>query len=143
MQTPTRTSPYELLQERFCHDPWKLLVVCMMLNQTSAKQVKQVVDKFFLAFPAAESLVQADVRAVAEFIRPLGLYNRRAAALQRMSIDYLREGWTDVQDFYGVGKYASDSYRIFVLRECPENEEDVDDKELKNYVRWARGAAPN
>lgn len=137
MHTPQET--YGLIQEELRPDGWRLLVACMMLNQTSIKQVRGVIWDFFKQYPGPKACAQAKVEDVAETVRMLGLYNRRARALIRMSQDFLKDGWDDVQDFYGVGKYASDSYRIFILNELPASEDAVDDKELKAYVRWAHG----
>lgn len=33
-------SPYGLIQEHLYQDPWKVLVACMLLNQTSGRQVR-------------------------------------------------------------------------------------------------------
>ena len=37
----------------------------------------------------------------------------------------------EASDLYGIGKYGSDSYKIFYKNEIPE---DVKDKESKRYV---------
>lgn len=139
MQTPKDLSPLRLIQEDLRDQPWRLLVACMMLNQTTAVQVKQVMPKFFERYGGPRIAAAGNTEFMASLLKPLGLYNRRAKAIQRMSEDFMREGWSDVQDFYGIGKYASDSYRIFVLGELPASEDAVQDKELKKYVRWAHG----
>lgn len=133
MKTPRQTSPYALIQESLRDDPWRLLVACIMLNQTSGKQVKQVLPTFFERWPDAASLQAALPLDVLEVIRPLGLYERRTKAIFRMTQDML-DG-NPVDDFYGVGRYALDSYRMFV--DPGEIVMDVQDKELKNYVKWA------
>jgi hypothetical protein len=48
-----------------------------------------------------------------------------------MSIQF--ESWdgNDAKQLYGIGKYGSDSYRIFYKNEIPN---DVKDKELKRYI---------
>jgi methyl-CpG-binding domain protein 4 len=146
MHTPSEMSPYCLIQEDLRNDPWKFLVACMMLNQTTAVQVKQVMPKFFEKYPSGGCVAPLlNHTEMADLIRPLGLYNRRAKAIIRMSQDFIRASrdndsanWLAVQEFYGIGKYATDSYRIFVLGECPP-EDAVQDKELKKYVRWAHG----
>ena len=44
------------------------------------------------------------------------------------------ENWNgeDATDLYGIGKYGSDSYRIFYKNDIPS---DVEDKELKRYIK--------
>lgn len=106
----------------------------MMLNQTSAKQVKNVCWKFFDLWSTPEDLIVADLDHVKDVISSLGFKNKRAKALVTMSCDFLL-GFRDVMTLYGVGKYASDSYKIFIDGRI---DIDVDDKELKKYVSWAK-----
>src|SRR4029078_5054947 len=72
-------------------------------------------------------------------VKSLGLSSRRAYALAAMSSDYvLNQGagiGFDPRVLYGVGKYAHDSWRIFVERKIITG---AKDKELRNYLRWAR-----
>ncbi len=54
----------------------------------------------FTLCPTAEAAVQADVQAIQNIIKPLGLFRKRAAAIQRFSHDYMH---TDVRGvFYGI-----------------------------------------
>ena len=48
-----------------------------------------------------------------------------------MSVDYLTWDGKEASDLYGIGKYGSDSYKIFYKNEIPN---DVQDKELKKYI---------
>ena len=43
---PPRTTP-GLLQERHAHDPWRVLVICMLLNRTSGFQVFLLIKCLF------------------------------------------------------------------------------------------------
>jgi len=55
----------------------------------------------------------------------------RAKRLRNMSIDFLTWDGKEASDLYGIGKYGSDSYKIFYKNEIPK---DVQDKELKKYI---------
>ena len=48
-----------------------------------------------------------------------------------MSKDFLTWDGNDATKLYGIGKYGSDSYRLFYKNEIPE---DVGDHELKRYI---------
>jgi endonuclease III len=146
--TPVETSPYRLMQEEFRNEPWKLLVGCICLNQASAKVARPVWTKLFEKWPTAEALAvtpyESAVMGLTDLLRPLGFQNRRAARIWRMSEEYLEELWRvkddvrqiRVEDLYGIGKYAADSYNMFVKGYLVE---DAQDKELRNYLNWARG----
>ena len=46
-----RQSPYGLIEELFWDRPWRLLVCCLLLNQTTRKQLDLVLVRFFERFP--------------------------------------------------------------------------------------------
>ena len=64
-------------------------------------------------------------------LRPLGMSTVRAKRMRQMSLDFLSWDRKDATDLYGIGKYGSDSYRIFYKNDIPK---DVEDKELKRYI---------
>ena len=49
-----------------------------------------------------------------------------------MSVDFLSWDGIDATDLYGIGKYGSDSYRLFYKNEIPSN---VNDHELNRYIQ--------
>jgi len=127
-------SPYGLLEEELFNDPWKLLVACMLLNKTTATQVRGVIWDLFKMFPTPEAALAADASHIRELIKPLGMFRRRALAIQRLSEDYLKRDWREATELYGVGPYGSDAYRIFCRGEWREVE--PEDKDLKRYKDW-------
>ena len=120
-----------LLQEVYQDDPWKMLICCILLNLTHRRQVDKVRDKLFTRYPTAVQMAFAIEDELSEMLKPLGFYNKRAVTLKRMSLEYVR-GFTDVNQLYGVGKYATDSWEIF-----QNNNTDVqpEDDVLKEYLR--------
>ena len=70
-------------------------------------------------------------------IQPLGLSQRRAKSLKKMSYEFIHKDWKDdPTKLYGIGKYASDAYRIFVLNDWKDVQ--PNDGALVNYVNWRR-----
>lgn len=114
-------SPYRLLQEDHAFDPWRVLVICMLLNQTTGAQVKPVLRHLFLLCPTAEAAAHFPIDELTTIISSLGLQNKRARDIREMSRQYLQDWWTHVTDLPGVGKYAADAYAIF----CVGKPEDV------------------
>ena len=122
----------QLIQEKYCHDPFKLLVGCIMLNQTNNKQVWEVVENFFDRFPSAESITEDSFSEIREITRTLGFYNRRSNQIIKFSNDWLNKPFKRVSELYGIGKYAEDSYEIFVNGNLNVN---PTDKVLLKYLR--------
>lgn len=138
-------SPFDTRQEMYRDNPFQMLMVCMMLNQTNYKQVDKVRDAFFEAYPTPEAVLIAKEEDIAELIRPLGFYNKRAKAWKtfctgwialRSCYDNDRDiEWQKLAQLHGIGKYATDSWRVF---QNYEYDIEVEDHVLVKYVEWAR-----
>ena len=128
-------SPFELLQEIYINDPWKMLVCCIMLNHTTRKQVDKVREKFFEQWPNAASMILSNPDFVIETVRSLGFYNKRAKSLLQFSKDWIEKDWKTPDELYGIGSYALDSWNIFVEGQLPDA---VTDHVLAGYVEWRK-----
>ncbi len=122
--------PY--IQDELKHDPWAMLIGCVLLNLTNIKQVRSVIWKFFERFPTADSVQLEDEAEIAEMLKPLGFYNRRAKTIVKLSINYREGNYKKISDLPGVGKYASDSYEIFIKRNLNVK---PTDKKLLRYLK--------
>lgn len=92
---------------------------------------------FFSKYPDADAASQANPMEIELMIQPIGLSRRRSVALVRMSNDYLLKSWQDKPEvLYGIGKYASDAYRIFCLGQW----QDIEPKDgaLINYHNFLK-----
>ena len=130
-------SPIGMLQEDMWPDVWKILVVCILHNQTSRKQVDKVYQELFCNYPSAKYMADAKPEILAKILKPLGLYNRRSKSLIRFSREYVVNNWKLPSDLYGCGKYADDCYKVFCKFQW--NDVEPSDHALNDYVDWARG----
>ena len=78
-----------------------------------------MIESFFQKWPDAKSAACADDDEMREAVRSLGMYNRRVKTIKRMSQQFL-SGFSNAIDLYGCGKYADDTYRIFMKGEWEE-----------------------
>jgi methyl-CpG-binding domain protein 4 len=101
-----------LLQEVYQDDAWKMLVCCILLNLTKRTQVDIIRDELFTLYPTAHKMMNANQSELSELLQPLGLHNRRARSLIKFSADYIN-GFNSVDQLYGIGQYAKDSWEIF------------------------------
>ena len=117
-----------LIQEDL-DDPWRMLVANILLNRTRGDTVKGMLDDLFERWPDPQAMSLATEAEIAAAIRTVGFQNRKARMLIRMSEDYLRR--EPLSKTFGVGRYASDSWAIFV-----EGREDVEpeDRALRAYL---------
>lgn len=127
-------SPYNLLQEIYIDNPWKIMMSCIMLNLTNRRQVDSVRDELFRRWDGPEAMSDADLNELEDIIRPLGLYKKRALTIKRFSDEWVNKNdIKKISDLHGIGQYASDSWDIFVMGELPDS---VKDHVLTKYVRW-------
>ena len=110
---------------------WQHMVGVICLNLTNRVQVKAVLPKLFKKYPNPITFIRGHSSTQKKMLKPLGMVNKRLERLKKMSIDFLTWDYKDAKDLHGIGKYGSDSYRIFYKNEIPEN---VQDKELKKYL---------
>ncbi|KAL6863782.1 hypothetical protein ACP4OV_016685 [Aristida adscensionis] len=131
---PRRHTPYNLLQERYAPDPWKVIVVCMLLNRTRGKPIKELVEGFFGRYPDAQTACNANLEGMVEYLRPTGLQLEKAVRIKKFSFSYLNSDWTYVTELHGVGKYAADAYAIFCAGRVTEVQ--PDDHKLVDYWKY-------
>lgn len=129
-------SPYNLLQEIYSPDEWRILVCCIFLNQTGRKQVDAVRETFFKKWPNAKRAAKANPDEMKEVIRSLGFVNRRTSTIIRMSKDFINLDWTDPIELFGIGQYGKDSYDIFINGNLKIK--NPSDHVLKKYLKWAK-----
>ncbi|KAF9661338.1 hypothetical protein SADUNF_Sadunf19G0057700 [Salix dunnii] len=67
-------SPHELLQEGHYHDPWSVLVICMLLNCTSGDQVRPFLNDFFTLCPDAKTTTKVAQTEIAQLTHSLGKF---------------------------------------------------------------------
>jgi methyl-CpG-binding domain protein 4 len=102
-----------LIQENYTDDPWKILICCILLNQTNNRQVRPILDSVFDLIPNIDSAINCDPESLAAIIKTTGFYNIKSRRIIEMSKAY-KEGFTRVTELPGVGIYANESWEIFV-----------------------------
>jgi len=115
----------DLMVQQQVKNVWQHMVGVICLNQVNRRQTKR--------WPTANKLLRsATIPMLEEFLAPLGMQKVRAKRIYKMSIQFENWDGNDATQLYGIGKYGSDSYRIFYKNDIPH---DVQDKELKRYIK--------
>ena len=121
----------DLMVQQQVETVWQHMVGVICLNCTGRKQVKKVLPILFTVAPTPVHFLNTPANTVKNIIESLGMVNIRYNRLKRMSNDFLTWDGEDATMLHGIGKYGSDSYRLFYKREVPDN---IGDHELKRYV---------
>ena len=105
---------------RKTHNPYKILVSELMLQQTQANRVVSKFEAFIKRFPDFQRLNQATTAEVLQLWQGLG-YNRRALYLKRIAEKVMTEqkGKLQIkpellQEFPGIGPYTAKAIYVFV-----------------------------
>ena len=122
----------DLMVQQQVKSKWQHMVGVICLNQTYRKQVKQVLPKLFKRYPNPVAFIRGRQKTQENMLKPLGMWNVRSKRIRKMSEQFLTWDYKEASDLHGIGKYGSDSYKIFYKNEIPN---DVQDKELKRYIK--------
>ena len=121
----------DLMVQQQVKSKWQHMVGVICLNLTYRKQVKEVLPKLFKRYPDPKAYLRGRLKTQQKMLKPLGMWEVRAKRLRKMSEEFLTWDQQEASDLHGIGKYGSDSYKIFYKNEIPS---DVQDKELKRYI---------
>jgi endonuclease III len=104
-----------LIQEDYLKEPWKMMVCCILLNQTNNKQVRPILSSVFELIPDPMSTIGCDPERLAEVIKTTGFQNVKALRIIKLSQKWV-DGFIDAIELPGIGKYGRDSWEIFVKK---------------------------
>ena len=121
----------DLMVQQQVQTVWQHMVGVMCLNLTYRKQVKEILPKLFKIYPDPKAYLRGRLKTQQNMLKPLGMWEVRSKRLRKMTEQFLTWDHKEASDLHGIGKYGSDSYKIFYKNEIPS---DVQDKELKKYI---------
>ena len=102
---------------RLTHDPYRILVSEVMLQQTQVDRVIPRYERWLERWPTVATLAAATPGEVIVEWQGLG-YNRRALALHRAARQVAADGWpADLTDLPGIGPYTAAAVRNFAFGE--------------------------
>lgn len=140
--------------QEFAATPFQVLVAAVLLNRTKREQVDAVWPGLLARWPDVDALAGADVDELAGALRSLGLQRRRARLLIRAAATYrhlrrcgVRIRRDEVETLPGCGRYAADSWAIFVEGDLVVDPADellaLRVEELREGVEPRRGRPPS
>lgn len=123
-----------LFQEDLLRRPFWMLVACSLVNRTTWEVAEPAFLSIRRRYPTPGHLARARAYDIGRTLRPLGLWRQRGRRLPELAKAWLArrpETSADVESLPGCGRYAADSWAIFV-----EGRRDVepDDGKLNWYV---------
>ena len=118
-----------------------MMLACILMSQTHAISAGPVLAELLRRWPNPAALADATIAEVEDLVRPLGLWRKRAEQLVSLSSRWVEKPPRGPPAGYpGIGRYALDSWAIFVEGRA---DVDPDDPVLRAYMRRvAEDASP-
>ena len=143
---PPPPSPMELLQEFYAHDPWQLLVACVLMSRVSSWNTKHTaISGFFAQWPTPSAVLDAEPASFLPVMKPLGLFENRLRSLIAVSEKFLSMPVFDIgldkeRKIYGIGEFGYSSYLIFCRYGTKDGgaQAHPSDSTLQALVRWLK-----
>jgi A/G-specific adenine glycosylase len=98
---------------------YRLIVTEALLQRTRAETVHAFYDRFFARFPSWASLAEVQESELQEYLKPIGLWKRRASSLRRLALEMVsRRGRfprdrEQIESLPGVGQYVANAIVLF------------------------------
>ena len=105
-----------LIQEDYLDNPWKMLVCCILLNQTNNKQIRPILENVFNLIPDPEKAILIDPYDLALVIKSTGFQNIKAKRIISLSKKWI-DGFGSVTELPGIGVYGKESWDIFAMKD--------------------------
>ena len=98
---------------------YRQIVAELLLQRTRAETVAAFFDAFIERFPSWEAMAGVSVEDIGEYLKPIGLWKRRAASLAALAKAMVARGGTfpvtreEIQMLPGVGQYIANAILLF------------------------------
>ncbi len=98
-------------------DPYFICIAEMLLQQTSANKVAQILGLLTSKYPSWKILAEANKEDIKQVILPLGLHERRANILQQLAKvmavrDSLPNSRKELEELPGIGQYIANAIMV-------------------------------
>ena len=98
---------------------YQKIVSEVLLQRTRAETVATFFPAFILRFPSWNALATTPESEMATFIRPIGLWQRRASVLASLAMEMIRRNGRfprdrqEIESLPGVGQYIANAIQLF------------------------------
>lgn len=97
------------------------IVVEVLLQRTRAETVQAFLSEFLVEYPSWRSLAESSPSAIAEVVRPIGLWQRRGMALHALGLEMARRrgrfplARKEIEELPAVGQYVANAIELFAF----------------------------
>ena len=84
LRQPLSFERFGLIQERYTHSLYALVIQAILWNQTAGRAARPVLEAILERYPEPKALADANQSDLVDLLYPIGLHNQRAARLIKL-----------------------------------------------------------
>lgn len=98
---------------------YRNIIAEVLLQRTRAENVAIFYNKFIEKFPTWKSISLASEKEIGQFLRPIGIWRRRADSLKRLADEMVKTNGRfpqerkEIEELPGVGQYIANAVLLF------------------------------
>ncbi|MES2328160.1 MAG: hypothetical protein V4539_01070 [Bacteroidota bacterium] len=103
---------------------YELVVAEILLQRTRAETVSNFYKAFLLEFPSWQSLANASLSSIEDFLKPIGLYRQRASRLQMLAVEMVKRNGEipsnrqELESIPFMGQYIANAVELLVFNQA-------------------------
>jgi len=101
---------------------YQIIISEILLQRTKAETVSKFYQNFLITFPNWETLANAKLKTIEEFLKPIGLFKQRAARLHKLAV-YMVEKMgilpterNKLEDISFMGQYIANAVELLIYK---------------------------
>ena len=102
---------------------YQYVIAEVLLQRTKAETVAKFYPNFIIEFPTWKSIVEADIKRVEDYLRPLGLYTQRSVRLKNLAIEMVKRNGRlpkdrkDLESIPFMGQYIANAVELVIFNQ--------------------------
>lgn len=102
---------------------YQYIIAEILLQRTKAETIANFYSKFITEFPSWKALVEADIRCIENYLKPIGLYNQRSTKLKKLALEMVRrhgrlpKNRKDLESIPFMGQYIANAVELVIFNQ--------------------------
>ncbi len=127
-------SPYNLIQEDYIGDTWRICTIAILLRQVPEWQARDCIKNLFEKYKTPSSLANENIFNIQDDIKITSMYKKKASKIKILARRIEIGDSNGVDELPYVQGHVLENYKLFVLGELIDTKNQI----LKKYVEWAK-----
>ncbi len=102
---------------------YQYVIAEVLLQRTKAETVAKFYPDFIVEFPIWKSIVEADIKRIEDYLRPVGLYTQRSVRLKNLAIEMVKRNGRlpkdrkELESIPFMGQYIANAVELVIFNQ--------------------------